>query len=320
MFKVKNIILSLALLGCSGLAQAQQVEQRIDSLQILIGQQTVLHLKASVKQGDKVQLPSFKPQQQITPGVEVVEQSKGDTSHIGDDRMVVSRDYTLTSFDEKVYVIPALNVKVNGKNCHGNQLALKVLTVPVGSERKVLGVFYDEPERSAFPVSAIEFKYRPCDKLTHRDFLGTLMSLGIERDTVGDILVDNGRTVVFVKSELKDYIESQIFKVGGAGVKIVQPNLNSLPQGRGTEEMSLTVSSLRYDNIVAAVSGLSRDKTAKLILSGETTLNFAVTQNVSCTVKEGDTFTIRGKGKFKLDKILGVTKKGRHKISVIHFR
>ena len=79
------------------------------------------------------------------------------------------------------------------------------------SERKVLGVFYDEPERSAFPVSAIEFKYRPCDKLTHRDFLGTLMSLGIERDTVGDILVDNGRTVVFVKSELKDYIESQIF-------------------------------------------------------------------------------------------------------------
>ena len=131
MFKVKNIILSLALLGCSGLAQAQQVEQRIDSLQILIGQQTVLHLKASVKQGDKVELPSFKPQQQITPGVEVVEQSKGDTSHIGDDRMVVSRDYTLTSFDEKVYVIPALNVKVNGKNCHGNQLALKVLTVPV---------------------------------------------------------------------------------------------------------------------------------------------------------------------------------------------
>ena len=131
MFKVKNIILSLALLGCSGLAQAQQVEQRIDSLQILIGQQTVLHLKASVKQGDKVQLPSFKPQQQITPGVEVVEQSKGDTSHIGDDRMVVSRDYTLTSFDEKVYVVPALDVKIDGKSYHGNPLALKVLTVPV---------------------------------------------------------------------------------------------------------------------------------------------------------------------------------------------
>lgn len=184
----------------------------------------------------------------------------------------------------------------------------------------MLGVFYNEPEQSAFPISAIEFKYRVCDKLTHRDFLGTLMSLGIERDTVGDILVENGRTVVFVKSELKDYIESQIFKIGGAGVKIVPPNLANLPQGRGTEEMSLTVSSLRFDNIVAAVSGLSRDKTAKLILSGETTLNFVVTQNVSCRVKDGDTFTIRGKGKFKLDKVLGETKKGRHKILVIHFR
>ncbi len=187
-------------------------------------------------------------------------------------------------------------------------------------ERKMLGVFYNEPEQLAFPISAIEFKYRVCDKLTHRDFLGTLMSLGIERDTVGDILVENGRTVVFVKSELKDYIESQIFKIGGAGVKIVPPNLANLPQGRGTEEMSLTVSSLRFDNIVAAVSGLSRDKTAKLILSGETTLNFVVTQNVSCRVKDGDTFTIRGKGKFKLDKVLGETKKGRHKILVIHFR
>ena len=112
------------------LAQAQQVEQRLDSLQILIGQQTVLHLKATVGKSDKVVLPSFKPQQQITPGVEVVEQSQGDTSHVGD-RMEVSRDYTLTSFDERVYAIPALNVKVNGKNYHGNQLALKVLTVPV---------------------------------------------------------------------------------------------------------------------------------------------------------------------------------------------
>ena len=112
------------------LAIAQQVEQRIDSLQILIGQQTVLHIKATVGKGDKVVLPSFKPQQQITPGVEVVEQSLGDTSYVGD-RMEVSRGYTLTSFDERVYAIPALNVKVNGKNYHGNPLALKVLTVPV---------------------------------------------------------------------------------------------------------------------------------------------------------------------------------------------
>ena len=129
--KIKNIILTMALMGCSTLAFGQIVEQRMDSLQLLIGQQTILHLKATARKGARIVLPSFKPQDQIVPGVEVVEQSKGDTMQMGDDRIQVSRDYTLTSFDEKVYVVPALDVKIDGKSYHGNPLALKVLTVPV---------------------------------------------------------------------------------------------------------------------------------------------------------------------------------------------
>lgn len=131
MLKIKHIILTMALMGCSTLAFGQTVEQRMDSLQLLIGQQTILHLKATARKGAKIVLPSFKPQDQIVPGVEVVEQSKGDTMQMGDDRIQVSRDYTLTSFDEKVYVVPALDVKIDGKSYHGNPLALKVLTVPV---------------------------------------------------------------------------------------------------------------------------------------------------------------------------------------------
>ena len=130
MLKIRNIILTMVLMGCSGLAFGQTVEQRIDSLQMLIGQQTILHLKATARKGAKVVMPYFKPQDQIIPGIEVVELN-GDTSQVGDDQMVVTRDYTITSFDENVYAIPALNVKINGKNFHGNPLALKVLTVPV---------------------------------------------------------------------------------------------------------------------------------------------------------------------------------------------
>ena len=129
--KIKNIILTMALMGCSMLAIGQTVEQRMDSLQLLIGQQTILHLKATARKGARIVLPSFKHQDQIVPGVEVVEQSKGDTMQMGDDRIQVSRDYTLTSFDEKVFVVPALDVKIDGKSYHGNPLALKVLTVPV---------------------------------------------------------------------------------------------------------------------------------------------------------------------------------------------
>lgn len=110
---------------------AQEVEQRIDSLQMLIGEQTLLHLKVVAPKQAKVVMPSYKAQQTLVPGILVVGQSPLDTTMLGDDRMEVHRDYTLTSFDERVYAIPALPVKVNGKVCRGNQLALKILTVPV---------------------------------------------------------------------------------------------------------------------------------------------------------------------------------------------
>lgn len=188
------------------------------------------------------------------------------------------------------------------------------------SERKMLGLFFDEPSESSFPISAIEFSFRKCDKLTHRDFLGSLMSLGIERETVGDILVEDGRAVVFVKTELSDYVKSQISKVGRIGVKVADADLSKLPQGRGFEEKTYIVSSLRLDNIVAAVCKLSREKTRTVIMSDSACVNFEETKNVSLNLKENDVFTIRGKGKFVLKCILGTTGKGRIRISVIHYK
>ena len=114
-----------------GKSAAQEVVQKLDSLQILIGEQTKLHLEVTAARGAKVVMPSFKPSQLLAPGIEVVEQADGDTAELDGGRVRISRDYTLTSFDERVYAIPALRVKVNGKTCQGNQLALKVLTVPV---------------------------------------------------------------------------------------------------------------------------------------------------------------------------------------------
>ncbi len=188
------------------------------------------------------------------------------------------------------------------------------------SERKMLGLFFDEPCEDCFPISAVEFSFRKCDKLTHRDFLGALMSLGIERETVGDILVEDGRAVVFVKTELSDYIMSQISKVGSVGVKVDDADLSKLPHGRGFEEKTYIVSSLRLDNIVAAVCRLSREKTRTVIMADSVCVNFEETKNVSLNLKEDDVFTIRGKGKFVLKSILGTTGKGRIRISVIHYK
>lgn len=188
------------------------------------------------------------------------------------------------------------------------------------SERKVLGLFYDTPVEQSFPVSAIVFKFRKCDKLGHRDFLGALMSLGIERETVGDILVEDGKCVVFVKSELKDYIISQIFKIGNVGVSVEELSNADLPSGRGQENLFYIVSSLRLDNVIAAICNLSRTKTKTFILSGNVSLNYLPNQNISCVLKQGDILTVHGKGKYILSAVLGETKKGRIRISVIHFR
>ncbi len=187
-----------------------------------------------------------------------------------------------------------------------------------GFQSYALGLFFDEPE--PFPVSALSLQFRKSDKLTHRDFLGALMSLGIERETVGDILVEDGRCVLFVKEEIRDYITSQLFKVGNVGVRITEADTSSLPKGRGFDEKDYTVSSLRLDAVVAAVSGLSREKTKTLILSGSVTRNYEVCQNISRQVEESDVITIRGKGKYVVNGVLGETKKHRIRISIIHYR
>ena len=187
-----------------------------------------------------------------------------------------------------------------------------------GAERRVLGLFYEN--ETPFPIAAVEFSFRQSDKLTHRDFLGALMSLGIERETVGDILVEDGRAVAFVKEEIKDYVISQIFKIGNVGVKVFAADIAALPKGRGFEEKEYTVPSLRLDAVVSAVTGLPREKSKHLILSGSVSRNHLECSNCSKQVEVNDVLTVRGKGKYVINGVLGETKKHRIKISIIHYR
>ena len=107
------------------------VESKIDSIEIFIGEQAHMTVDVTMKKGQKLVFPVFKPSEMITPGVEVLEQSDADTSKLDNDMIKVSKQYTLTSFDEKLYYLPPMKVKVNGKEYASKNLALKVLTVPV---------------------------------------------------------------------------------------------------------------------------------------------------------------------------------------------
>ncbi len=108
-----------------------QVESTIDSIQILIGEQAHVTLNVSMKKGLKLEMPQFKRTEYVTPGVEFVSDTQADTSELDNNMIKVSKIYTLTSFDENLYYLPEMTVKVDGKPYKTKSLALKVLTVPV---------------------------------------------------------------------------------------------------------------------------------------------------------------------------------------------
>lgn len=112
-------------------AQEPTVEARIDSMQMLIGEQVHLTLSVAVKDGQQVVFPFFQRTQMLTPGVEVLEMTEVDTTHIDNDRMRLSCTYTLTSFEDTIYYLPPMKVMVDGKQYDSKNLALKVLTMEV---------------------------------------------------------------------------------------------------------------------------------------------------------------------------------------------
>ena len=121
----------LALYVACAMAQVN-VEAKIDSIAIFIGEQTQIHLNVTADKGTVVEMPVFDSLQQITPGIEVLSSTEPDTQWINDNkRFTLSKSYTVTSFDTTLYRIPPMKVKVGDKIYESKSMALKVLTFEV---------------------------------------------------------------------------------------------------------------------------------------------------------------------------------------------
>lgn len=121
--------MSCLLLGVKSSAQVS-VEAKIDSISILVGEQTNMEVAVTARKGARIVWPNIKPSHYLVPGVEIIDVADGDTSEV-DNNVRISKRITLTSFDEKLYPIPGMKVKVDGKPYEANQLALKVMTIDV---------------------------------------------------------------------------------------------------------------------------------------------------------------------------------------------
>ncbi len=172
----------------------------------------------------------------------------------------------------------------------------------------------------ALPFTPVVFNYRSVDSPTHRDFLGSIMALEIKRELIGDILVGKNRTVVFVYDTALKLV-SEMTKIGKIGVNIsFDFDVNTDVPEQQFEEITSTVASLRLDAVLSLAMRISREKASELIKAKGVLLNRVQTYNVSTKLEEGDTFSVKGFGKFLLDNIGGNSKKDRIFITVKKFK
>ncbi|NMB34469.1 MAG: RNA-binding protein [Clostridium sp.] len=148
--------------------------------------------------------------------------------------------------------------------------------------------------------------------LSHRDYLGSLMGLGIKREKIGDILVEDDFSHVVVLEDIVDYIKYNLEKVGNSRIEIqeVPADKISLPKPK-MKEIASTVASLRLDSIAGVGFNMSRSKIAKFIKSEKVYLNWEMVSNVAKPVTEGDIISIRGKGRVILKSVGRTTRKER---------
>ncbi len=171
----------------------------------------------------------------------------------------------------------------------------------------------EDPELAGIAFLKISVGKFDRDKaqLSHRDCLGALMALGIERETIGDIAVSHGIAAIAVKNEMVEYIKENLDSVGRYKVDVTLCSAEEMGQREEMKEYSDTVSSMRLDAVVAAVFSLSRGSASEAIQRGLLTLDSLPESKPDRTVQAGARLALRGKGRVIIDRIDGSTKKGR---------
>lgn len=188
-------------------------------------------------------------------------------------------------------------------------------------ERKVLRfgdsneLMYEEP----FPITALliePLNSKFSDDLTHRDFLGALMNLGIERETLGDIFVDEKQCILYCLDSISQYIIDELTRVKHTSVKIKRFRGEfKIPESL-TKEALIQVSSERIDGVVARVCKLSREDSLELFKEQKVFINGRLITGNDTKVKANDIVSVRGFGRFTVLETVGLSKKGKLNIKV----
>lgn len=185
--------------------------------------------------------------------------------------------------------------------------------------------FYSEE----YPITMLKIEpahKKFAEKLTHRDYLGSLLGLGIERCKIGDIIVSSEQVsfsekakancaYVFCHRKMAEFLIQELCKVRHTQVNVSISEEDVSPSIQ-FKEMKGSVASLRADAVIALVCKLSRSAVITLFQSQKIFVNGKLTESNSQLLKEGDIVSVRGYGKFIFEEVLSLTKKDRYYVQV----
>lgn len=176
-------------------------------------------------------------------------------------------------------------------------------------------------EQSINPIAVVKVKKDKFCTLTHRDYLGAIMSLGIKREMIGDIVINNDGCFVFALKSIAPYLCENLERAGRGTLKC---NIVSFEQLTLTEENTVkgifSVASLRLDNFICAVFNLSRKTASESIQKGIVFVNSVKALKNDYIIKPGDKIVFRGKGKAVFSEKIGESRRGKVRIAVKKYK
>ena len=192
------------------------------------------------------------------------------------------------------------------------------------------GYEYSERQMVAFLPDALcyEKKYPICalkveplqrkfsEDLSHRDYLGAILNLGIDRCKLGDILIEDNYAIIFVHQSLRNFIMEELCRIRHTSVCITEIHAEDVTYQPKTKEISGTVSSLRLDSLLSLAFSSSRSKLVAYIENGKVFVNGKLVTSNGYQIKEDDIISVRGLGRFQFKELVSETKKGRFYVKI----
>lgn len=186
-------------------------------------------------------------------------------------------------------------------------------------QRALIYPDYYEPEDNDFQVKVFSIRY-PAKFMTleHRDVLGSLMALGIDRSKFGDIRLEGDVAQFAAAEEMNDYLSANLTSIGKSKVRLeeLESSAELIVMAETWKEELHTISSLRLDSLVASLVNCPRQKAVSLIQNDKVKVNHVIRDQQSFEVNESDILSIRGAGRFKVMSIEGRTRKDKIRLLI----